>query len=77
MAVVGGGGVRGLCGWCNWGGVLWSELTTGGIGLCTPANVAQKLTGREKEVCKIMLLTSTDCRGPILISMFSISIAAQ
>ena len=53
--VVGGGGVRGLCGWCNWGGVLWSELTAGGIGLCTPANVAQKLTGREKEVCKIML----------------------
>ena len=47
--------MRGLCGWCNWGGVLWSELTTGGIGLCTPANVAQKLTGREKEVCKIML----------------------
>ena len=45
-------GMRGLCGWCNWGGVLWSELTAGGIGLCTPANVAQKWTGREKEVCK-------------------------
>ena len=42
------GGKRGLCGWCNWGGVLWSELTAGGIGLCTPANVAQKLEEKKK-----------------------------